>query len=222
MKKWPYLLIIAGLALLVFPIAREALYDHEQRKLLKELESSAFETDGQAARVRSEYERLAVVFDEDPFGEARAVRKATALQAEEEDFRDAGDRTIAIIEIGKIDLKLPVLEGATAQNLKVGAGHMKETAALGEPGNAAIAAHRARTKGRMFNRLDEVEVGDRIDILTRDKALAYRVTRIKVVEPTDLSVLEAEGDASMLTLITCDPLVNPTHRLIVQATLEDA
>ncbi|MNC63655.1 Sortase family protein [compost metagenome] len=103
--------------------------------------------------------------------------------------------------------------------MKHAAAHMKETAALGEVGNAAIAAHRSRTTGRLFNRLGEVEIGDIISIQTSTEKYQYVVYDISIVEPTDVSVLNGNKTDSILTLITCDPLVNPTHRLIIHAKL---
>jgi sortase A len=96
---------------------------------------------------------------------------------------------------------------------------MAETAALGQVGNAAIAAHRARTPGRLFNRLNEIKLGDEIVVNVQGEQYVYRVYNIKVVDPTDVSVLKSNNQQKLLTLITCDPLVNPTHRLIVQAKL---
>ncbi len=215
LKIASYALIAAGLILLVFPFAREYMQDREQQRLLSELEQSLSPAEpARSYALQSEYVRLSEALDA---GLERSVAETSHSGGAAESPEPMDDRTIALIQIDKIDLKLPILEGATANNMKVGAGHMKETAPLGEPGNAAVAAHRARTKGRMFNRLGEVEIGDRIDIRTRDQRFAYQVTDIKVVEPTDLSVLKNDGDKSVLTLITCDPLVNPTHRLIVHA-----
>jgi sortase A len=211
-KIFAYVLIVAGVILLAFPSVREYIYDREQQQLLDSLEQSP-ERAAKQTKIRSEYDQLSAVFDGSAAGHA-AVANVPA-DAEEEETVDEG--AIAIIQIDKIDLKLPVLEGATMQNMKVGAGHLKETAAIGEVGNSAIAAHRARTTGRLFNRLNEMEIGDRIDIRLKDGKAAYTVTEIKVVEPTDLSVLESDGKDAMLTLITCEPLVNPTHRLIVHA-----
>ena len=124
---------------------------------------------------------------------------------------------IAILRIPKIELELPVLEGATKANMKVGAAHMSETSPFGEIGNAAIAAHRAFTKGRLFNRLNEVEVGDTLELERKGQAEEYRVYRVVRVLPTDLSVLEGNGKDRIITLITCDPMDTATHRIIVQA-----
>ncbi|MOA38190.1 Sortase family protein [compost metagenome] len=132
-----------------------------------------------------------------------------------------GEAPIAVIEIDKIDLKLPVLEGATKANMRHAATHMTETAPIGQIGNAAIAAHRARKEGRLFNRLNEVEPGDEIKISTKQEKYTYKVIKISVVEPTDISVLNSKDDEKWLTLITCTPLNKSTHRLIVHAELEE-
>ncbi|MFC4599141.1 class D sortase [Cohnella hongkongensis] len=218
MKKIAYALIAAGLILVAFPFVREYVDDREQKRLLSEMERSLSTVDPtRSYALQQEFVQLSEVLD-------RGIEGPVESNAPDEESVPMDDKTIAIIQIDKIDLKLPILAGATQKNMKVGAAHMTETAPLGEVGNAAVAAHRARTKGRMFNRLDEMEIGDRIDIRLRDRSIAYRVTDIKVVVPTDLSVLNADGNKAILTLITCDPLVNPTHRLIVHAELieEDA
>ncbi|MEK4508765.1 sortase [Paenibacillus sp. FSL K6-2524] len=71
----------------------------------------------------------------------------------------------------------------------------------------------------MFNRLNEVEVGDEIVIEMGKTSFNYIVYKISRVKPTDVSVLNRNKKDKILTLITCDPLVNPTHRLIVQAKI---
>ncbi len=128
-------------------------------------------------------------------------------------------KPIAIIRIPKINLKLPVMAGATQVNLKIGAGWMKETTAIGENGNTAIAAHRSYTRGRFFNRLDEVAVGDEIVIVKDGRELKYSVFNVVVVEPSDVSVLRGKKSESIVTLITCTPIKVASHRLIVQGKL---
>lgn len=128
---------------------------------------------------------------------------------------------IARIKIPSIKLNLPVLEGATEKNLRAAAAHLKETAGFGEVGNAAVAAHRMRAKGKLFNRLNEVKKGDKVTIETKQGTYTYTVTGTSLVEPTDVSVLNYNNRDKKLTLITCDPVVDPTHRLIVHAEMSD-
>jgi sortase A len=66
--------------------------------------------------------------------------------------------------------------------------------------------------------MGELAIGDWIEVTLADRThIQYKVDQISVVEPMDLSVLEDPHLGQVLTLITCDPLVNPTHRLIIRA-----
>ncbi|MFC5468479.1 class D sortase [Cohnella suwonensis] len=212
LRKAPYALILLGLALLSYPYLREKYDDHRQNELLRKLERPTSTAGAPVTPLAVEYERLSGLLGQQPPEDETVPSPPPAIDKQTEG-------ALGVLTIEGIDVELPILEGATKANMKYASAHMTETAAIGQPGNAAIAAHRARTKGRLFNRLNEVKVGDRIRIDAGDRSYEYDVFRIKVVEPTDLSVLENEGDLAMLTLITCDPLVNPTHRLIVQAKL---
>ncbi|NLC43149.1 MAG: class D sortase [Clostridiales bacterium] len=126
-------------------------------------------------------------------------------------------QAIGRIKISKIDVSIPILEGTSKSNLKVGAGHVSGTSKIGTVGNAALAAHRSHTYGRMFNRLEELEVGDKIEVSTNDGTFEYTIYKIHVVEPDDISVLYRSKEDKVLTLITCTPLYTATHRLIVHA-----
>lgn len=212
MRKLSYFLVLVGILILLFPSLMEWKADQEQNELLKEAEQARRDQVSKLdSSLSASYERVSQLLAEETAEATPIAAQSTAA---------GGDLPIATIEIPSIDLKLPVLEGATRENMRHAATHMSETTPLGESGNAAIAAHRAHKKGRLFNRLNEVTSGDKIIINTEIKRFTYVVYKISVVEPTDLSVLEDKGKEKILTLITCDPLKNPTHRLIVQAKLE--
>lgn len=126
----------------------------------------------------------------------------------------------AVLDIPSISCKETVKEGCDRGTLSEALGHMEETVLPGESGNCIIAGHRNYSFGLHFNRLNEVAVGDEITITTKQGVYTYTVTKIKVVEPTDLSVLSQTEDAT-LTLITCTPIYVATHRLIVIAQLQE-
>ncbi|ULO06944.1 class D sortase [Paenibacillus sp. 19GGS1-52] len=218
MRKFSYLVILAGILVMLFPKANEWYNDWQQQKLLDEAEQS-YSNSAPATvdpDLKSKYAEVTQLLSEESALDEQPPSDA-AVKAEPEVV--LGGKVIALIEIDKINLLLPVLEGATKANMKHAATHMKETTSIGQIGNAAIAAHRARTTGRLFNRLNEVAVGDIITVKTSKQAYNYEVYKISIVEPTDVSVLNGNNKDKILTLITCDPLVNPTHRLIVQAKL---
>ncbi|MEG0578475.1 MAG: class D sortase [Niameybacter sp.] len=130
-----------------------------------------------------------------------------------------GIEVIGLITIPKLDVSLMLVEGVSDQALKFAAGHMPGTALPGEVGNCAIAGHRSYTFGEYFNRIDELEMGDEIHITVGKETYIYQVYESFLVEPTEMSVTEPQGDKKVVTLITCHPVVNATHRLIVRGEL---
>lgn len=130
-------------------------------------------------------------------------------------------KVLGIIQISKIKVKAPIVEGVRSSNLKAGVGHIPGTAALGQTGNSALAGHRSYTFGKFFNRLDELAEGDEIIITTKKEELKYKVYKILVVTPDDVSVLKGSKDDNIITLITCTPIYVASHRLIVHARLVD-
>ncbi|WP_340006618.1 class D sortase [Paenibacillus sp. FSL K6-0276] len=215
MRKFSYVLILAGILIMLYPKANEWYNDWQQEKLLESAELSTSDSTP-LPDLKSRYAEVTQLLAEESVLDAQAQPQETEKPEPE---IEVGGKVIALIEIDKIDLKLPVLEGATKANMKHAAAHMKETTPIGEIGNAAIAAHRARTTGRLFNRLNEVVIGDTITVKTSDQVYNYEVYDISVVDPSDISVLDGNNKDKILTLITCDPLVDPTHRLIVHAKL---
>jgi len=128
---------------------------------------------------------------------------------------------VALLEIKKLDLRLPVAEGVDLSILKFALGHMPGTAKLGEVGNAVVAGHRSHSFGTYFNRLDEMDIGDEILVTSGGKTYTYTVYEKLVVEPDDLSVLRNSSKHRVLTLITCHPLYVASHRLIIHAVVEE-
>lgn len=193
---------------MLLPSITEWIADREQDKLLQIAEAGTIQSINEATI--DDYAQVSRLLDEGESSSEEDENEAVKLE----------NGVIGIISIDAIDLKLPILEGATKKNMKHAAAHMSETTALGQVGNAAIAAHRAHTEGRLFNRLDEVSMGDEILVQNEKEKYKYKVYNIVIVEPTDLSVLDKNDEDAIITLITCDPMINPTHRLIVQAKLE--
>ena len=129
-------------------------------------------------------------------------------------------KMLGLIIIDKIKIKYPVVEGVREENLRIGIGHIPGTAGLGQPGNCVLAGHRNYTFGRFFNRLDELEEGDKIIISAKEGDYRYIVYEKLVVEPEDVSVLKGSRDERIITLITCTRIYIASHRLIIRARLE--
>lgn len=123
------------------------------------------------------------------------------------------------LQIPTLSVNVPIQPGIDDGDLNRGAGHYPQTPLPGEKGNAALAGHRTvKGKPSYFYSLDKLQAGDPIYVVYADKQVEFKVEKIFVTDPYDLSVLSAT-DSSMLTLTTCDPPGTDENRLIVQARL---
>lgn len=95
-----------------------------------------------------------------------------------------------------------VLAGANGRTIAFGPGHMFGTPLPGEPGNSVIGAHR----DTHFAFLQRVRIGDLIEVDTpQGRTVRYRVTDTRIVDKSDLRVLEQPDHLRELTLVTCYP-----------------
>ena len=122
---------------------------------------------------------------------------------------------IARIRIPAIGVDDYVVEGTDTGSLRKGPGHYPETPLPGDPGTAAIAGHRT-TYGAPFREIDKIKRGDRIVLDMPDGRFIYRVTRTKIVDDSDLSVLDRVG-YKQLVLSACHPLYSAAERVIAFA-----
>lgn len=104
------------------------------------------------------------------------------------------------------------------------AGWHETTALLGQPGNTVMAGHH-NVNGEVFRDLVNVEVGDKVTVYAGDQRFEYVVDLKTIVkekgEPIEVRQRNAQWIASTtderLTLVTCWPYTNNTHRVIVVA-----
>lgn len=126
---------------------------------------------------------------------------------------------IRIPSIERLEDGWEVVSGVTTEDLRNGAGHMPDTPLPGQPGNSVISGHRT-TYGAPFHELDELEIGDRIEVDTATGTHGYQVREQFVVAPTDVWVTDPR-EGAWLTLTTCHPKFSAAQRLIIVAELVD-
>lgn len=132
----------------------------------------------------------------------------------------ADNKQICTIIIPKINVNLPVGHGTQDDLLQVMAGHLYGTSLpVGGPGtHAVIAAHSGLRSSELFSRLDELVIGDEIDILVLNELHSYKVKEINVVLPDECDqYMQIIPDEDLITLYTCTPYGINSHRLLVQA-----
>lgn len=130
---------------------------------------------------------------------------------------DAGP-PLALLTIEKLQIEVPVFNGADEFNLNRGVARIEGTARIDQVGNLGIAGHR----DGFFRQLKDMAVGDDISLRTPAGLISYRVSRIDIVDPSDISVLRPTA-VSTLTLVTCYPFYFVGHapkRFVVRAEAE--
>ena len=234
-------LILLGVTLILYPWAKRSYEEYNQQRLLSQWQESFSLIDAQEGE--NESETGAGLVNEEGQGEkspsplpdnhpdeaspsglpdelATDPSEAdTALQDEKAKAEYIRQHVEGILRIEKIKLELPILKNATKQNLQLSVSSIEGTEKAGEIGNYSIAGHRNRTFGRNFNRLDELQPGDRIEVETKEHTYLYEVYEKLYVLPSEVWVLKGDGINSDISLITCHPMKNPTHRLVVKGRL---
>ena len=122
---------------------------------------------------------------------------------------------LGVLRIARLAVEVPILAGTSDDVLDRAVGHIEDTAALGTRGNIGIAGHR----DGFFRPLKDIALGDTLDVETVTGRATYRVEKIWVVNPDDVSVLDPTETASV-TLVTCYPFYfigSAPQRLIVRA-----
>jgi sortase A len=106
-----------------------------------------------------------------------------------------------------------------------GVGHYSSTSSLGALGNFALAAHRG-TFGASFGQIDQLRVGDRIYIETKDGWYVYRFRNMEFVYSSELTVLNdvpklsIEAKERILTMTTCHPKGTISERFVAYSIFE--
>lgn len=130
-----------------------------------------------------------------------------------------GPEQARIIEIPTIGVNAPIVPGVYDwEQLKRGVGHHTGSALPGQEGNMVLAAHND-IYGEIFRDLSQLSPGDEFTISTGARAYTYVVTKIEIVEPTEVEVMQSTDHASA-TLISCYPYRINTQRIIVFADLK--
>ena len=233
MKKLSWILIAVGLVIAMVPLAGNAYTSYRQGAIMSDWED--FEDVGNAVIAEENFAQLQQVFndkieEEQKTGEEILKRvidtevstpTPSPVPVKKNEKPKPVQKAIGKIMIEKINVNIPIVEGVNKDNLSIGAGHIPGTSVIGEVGNCALAGHRSYTFGRFFNRLNELEIGDKILVTTKKGEFVYTVYKKHIVEPSDTSVLNRNDKDRVLTLITCEPVYIASHRLIIHARIED-
>ncbi|MEW4353987.1 class A sortase [Streptococcus pneumoniae] len=126
------------------------------------------------------------------------------------------------IAIPELKINLPIFKGLDNVAISYGAGTMKETQEMGK-GNYALASHHifgvAGASDVLFSPLDNAKEGMKIYLTDKDKVYVYSITKVEVVTPEHVEVIDDQEGVTEVTLVTCED-ADATQRIIVKGKFE--
>ena len=136
----------------------------------------------------------------------------------------SGTGMMGYITIPKISIELPVYHGTSEAVLSIAVGHLEGSSLPvgGEGNHCVVSAHRGLPSAVLFTHLDKLEIGDTFSFTILDRTITYEVDQIRIVDPTDLSLIQMEDGKDYCTLLTCTPYGINTQRLLVRGHQVDA
>ena len=220
MKKWQtvvlFILLLAGLSLLLYPGVSDYINSLRQSRLVAEYMQNVSQLE--------DTKKLAF------WEEANAYNRKLAEYpmhfnlteqelAEYESTLDvSGTGVMGYLEIPKIEVSLPIYHGTEEVVLEFAVGHLAGTSLPvgGESTHAVLTGHTGLPSARLLSDLERLERGDIFFVQILDETLTYEVDQILTVLPEVTQYLAIEEGRDFCTLVTCTPYGVNTHRLLVR------
>lgn len=213
----PVLLILAGLALLLYPRVSQGIYALQAGQVIADYEARlrGMEEDALEALYQQALSYNRQLYEEkqkhltDPFSYEQVGFSL-------ERFGLAEDM-IGQLSIPKMKIRLPIYLGASKENMNEGAAHLSQTSLPvgGENSNAVLAAHRGMGSAAMFRDIEALAPGDEVIISNFRETLRYRVWEIKIIRPSDINEILIQEGQDLVTLLTCHPYRHNYQRYVV-------
>ena len=214
------IIFLTGFLIFFYPIISNWLStkDHytvmsKHNEVLKQMTEEEKKQEREKAEKYNESLNETTIPIEDPFAEDVEETTKTGYY----NVLDIGE-TMGSLEIPSIDVKLPIYHGVSDDVLQRGIGHMSNSSfPIGGLGtHTALTGHRGLPSSKLFRDLDKVNKDELFLIHTLDETLAYRVDDIQIVLPNETNWLQLDENKDYVTLITCEPYMINTHRLLVR------
>lgn len=201
------IIFLAGLSLLLYPFVANQWNNYRQKQLISSYEQTVSEKDAaheidydaELQKAEAYNEALLPSILPDSFAVAAASDK------EDQSYMDAlniaGDEMMGIVEIPKIDIKLPIYHTTDEDVLKQAAGHLEGSSLPigGKSTHAVISAHRGLPSASLFTDLDQLEEGDHflIHVLNEEREREYAYEKKNLNLPFRSVILDRIWDSDL-------------------------
>ena len=217
------LILLFGVLLIAYPFVSDAVNHAREHSVITASESAVAEAE--AETLEAERQR-AITYNQQLLDGRAVVTDPFDPDAErptDEDYDNvlnlSGDGVMATINIPKIHVELPIYHTTDSDVLEHGVGHLEGTSVPigGESTHCVLSGHTGLPTMKIFDNLDQLEVGDYFVISVLGEDHAYEVTSVEVVLPDETDSLVIEQGRDLCTLVTCTPYGINSHRLLLHA-----
>ena len=215
-KIGAWLAILLGLAMMLQPTAADWLTRQRNSKTAQQFAANtataadAANTDSasQTAEESRPYPELYAAmqaYNAQIYADGQSgLTDAFAYENPPLDLTDYGydEEVLAMLWIPRLNLELPVYLGASRENMAKGAALLGQT---------------SMPLGGENTNVQQIQVGDKIQLTTPWDTLIYRVAELKIIDPADISSVLIQPGRDLLTLSTCHPYTQNYQRYLVIA-----
>lgn len=227
MKKGIFIgVFLIGLCIFSYPMISNLFAKQEHYTLISEYHDTVSQMDAeqlqyekQKAKEHNEQLAISEVDYVDPFSNDKSTEHLQGTKS----YYDALQINPAIgnVSIPKINVDLPIYHGTSEKALSQGVGHLENSSLpsseLGT--HSVLTAHRGLPSSRLFRDLDKLNIGDHFFIQVLDETIAYEVHDIQIVLPHETDWLQFSEGENIVTLLTCEPYMINSHRMLVTGHL---
>lgn len=133
------------------------------------------------------------------------------------------DSMLGILLIDDLKIQEPIFQGDSEINLINGVATVDVNQTLDDQ-NVVLAGHSVQGIDIRFYNLRSIKDGTKVQIVTKDRLLTYKVNKIYNVQDTQVEILDQHpGEPKKLTMFTCDAYNYKTdvweERFVVEAEL---
>lgn len=214
------LLFVVGVGALAYPFVSDSVNDFLDQQIIRYYQERANrENEEEMNQIHAEMEEKNKEIAQqsspgvDPYADLDTEEQVVTQPVS---FYD--EHTIGVVTIPKINVRLPIFDKTLPVFLEKGAGLLEGTSypTGGEDTHSVITSHAGLTQAKLFTDLEKLEVGDQFFVEINGRTLAYEVSQIKVVLPTETDDVKIVAGEDLVTLLTCTPYMINSHRLLVQ------
>lgn len=205
-------IIIISCGIYLYPTFEKMIFNNETEKIMEVYETPEPSNGAEGEKPFQKLYDEMLAYNESLYTQGQTLKDCWSYEQNPVHMENmpSDDDVIGYITIPDMDVELPLLLGASTENMKRGAAVMTETSLPigGINTNCVIAGHRGYQGLPYFRNIENMQVGSKVYITNPWGTLEYVVTGSKIISPHDDDSIRIQEGKDMVTLLTCHPYMS--------------